>query len=335
MIDLRSDTLTKPTPGMLKAMLEADAGDDVFEENTTVKELENEVARIFGMEAALFFPSGTMANQTAIKAHTQPLDEVICDKLSHIYNYESGAWSMISGVSMRFTQSPYGIMNAAEIESLILPDFDWYPNTRLVCVENTVNKGGGAVYPIDTLEEIARLCKRYNLLYHCDGARIFNALVALNESPERLHGLFDSISVCISKGLGAPAGSVLAGSKSFIKKCRKIRKALGGGMRQSGYLAAACLYALHNHVERLKDDHHHAQLIASALQRCPLVKHVLPVQTNIIIFEVENALDFVQKLTNFNILVQPFSLTHVRMVTHLNISSNDVEKVVGVIDSLQ
>ncbi|MFN8293419.1 MAG: GntG family PLP-dependent aldolase [Chitinophagales bacterium] len=330
-IDLRSDTLTKPTPGMLEAMFAADAGDDVFGENLTVQQLEQKTAALFGMEAALFFPSGTMANQAAIKAHTQPLDEVICDKLSHIYNYETGAWAMLSGVSVRLANGVNGVMQPQEVEALVLPDFDWHPNTRLVCVENTVNKGGGAVYPIETLSAIGSVCRQHSLQYHCDGARIFNALTTLRQDTTALHGIFDSISVCISKGLGAPAGSLLAGKGDFIKRCRKIRKALGGGMRQSGYLAAACVYALDNHVARLHEDHQHAQLIASALQRCSKVKSVLPAASNIVICEVEDSIRFAQQLLDYNIRVQPFSPTHVRFVTHLDVLPPAVEKVCEVL----
>lgn len=333
-IDLRSDTLTKPTPEMLKAMFSADAGDDVFGENKTVCELEEKAAKLFGMDAALFLPSGTMANQTAIKAHTQPLDEVICDKLSHIHNYETGAWAMLSGVSLRLANGANGILQARHISENILPDFDWYPNTKLVCIENTVNKGGGAVYPLETLKEISATCKQNNLLLHCDGARIFNALTAIKADITKLHGLFDSISVCISKGLGAPVGSLLIGKKDFIKKSRKIRKALGGGMRQSGYLAAACIYALDNHIERLQQDHFHAMLLATALQNCRLVKVVLPVETNIVIFEVNDAKVFAQLLLEKNIRVQPFSPTQVRMVTHLDISENEIKQVCSVLEKL-
>ncbi|MBX2909469.1 MAG: low specificity L-threonine aldolase [Chitinophagales bacterium] len=333
-VDLRSDTLTKPTPEMLKAMFAADAGDDVFGENKTVCELEEKTAAMFGMEAALFLPSGTMANQTAIKAHTQPLDEVICDKLSHIYNYETGAWAMLSGVSLRLANGTNGILQASDITANILPDFDWNPNTKLVCVENTVNKGGGAVYPIETLKEISAACKQNNLLLHCDGARIFNALTTTQSNANVLHGIFDSISVCISKGLGAPVGSLLAGKKDFIKKCRKIRKALGGGMRQSGYLAAACIYALDNHIERLQQDHLNAQKLGTALQNCSLVKSVLPTQTNIVIFEVDNSQTFAQLLLQNNIRVQPFSPTQVRMVTHLDISENEIKRVCSVLEKL-
>lgn len=333
-VDLRSDTLTKPTPEMLKAMFAADAGDDVFGENKTVCELEEKTAAMFGMEAALFLPSGTMANQTAIKAHTQPLDEVICDKLSHIYNYETGAWAMLSGVSLRLANGTNGILQASDITANILPDFDWNPNTKLVCVENTVNKGGGAVYSIETLKEISAACKQNNLLLHCDGARIFNALTTTQSNANILHGIFDSISVCISKGLGAPVGSLLAGKKDFIKKCRKIRKALGGGMRQSGYLAAACIYALDNHIERLQQDHLNAQKLGTALQNCSLVKSVLPTQTNIVIFEVDNSQTFAQLLLQNNIRVQPFSPTQVRMVTHLDISENEIKRVCSVLEKL-
>lgn len=226
---------------------------------------------MFGAEAGLFCPSGTMTNQIAIKAHTQPLDEIICDKLSHIYNYETGGWAFHSGVSMRLTEGVNGKMNANQVEELVLPDFDWLPNSRMVCIENTVNKGGGSVYSIEEMKSISDFCRK-NLIIHLDGARIFNALTVLNKNPIDLSGIFDSISICISKGLGAPVGSVLVGKKDFIKRSRKIRKVMGGGMRQSGILAAACIYALENNVARLHQDHERANKIATALQNCNWVK---------------------------------------------------------------
>ncbi len=318
LIELRSDTVTQPTEAMKQAMLTAPLGDDVFGEDPTVKQLEEKVAAMFGMEAALFCPSGTMTNQIAIKAHTQPLDELICDKICHIYNYETGGWAFHSGISIRLADGDQGRMTAAQVEELILPDHDWLPNTRMVAIENTVNKGGGSVYTIAQMQSIAALCRTKGLIYHLDGARIFNALEALGETPAALHGIFDSVSVCISKGLGAPVGSVLAGKTDFIKRSRKLRKVMGGGMRQSGILAAACIYALDNNVKRLKEDHLRAESLAQTLATLPWVKRVLPVQTNIVIFEVADAAAVAGQLLQQNIRVQPFSPTLLRMVTHLN-----------------
>jgi threonine aldolase len=295
-VDLRSDTLTKPTAAMKAVMLDAPLGDDVFGEDPTVNALETKCATIFGMEAALFCPSGTMTNQIAIKAQTQPLDEIICDKLSHIYNYETGGFAFNSGVSVRLTDGVQGVMDSAMAESCILPDFDWYPNTKMVCIENTVNKGGGAVYSLAQMKGLSTFCKEKNLVYHLDGARLFNALVAQKIAPIELSGVFDSISICLSKGLGAPVGSVLLGTKAMIKRARKIRKVMGGGMRQSGILAAACIYALDHNITRLKIDHKHANALAKALVKQSWVKAVLPVATNIVIFEVENANQTAEKL---------------------------------------
>lgn len=324
-VDLRSDTLTKPSAAMLEAMVKAELGDDVFAEDPTVKKLEEKVAALFGFEAALFCPSGTMTNQIAIKAHTQPLDEIICDKISHIYNYETGGWAFHSGVSVRLTDGNRGRMTVAQIEELILPDFDWYPNTRMVAIENTVNKGGGSVYTIEEMKAIYDFCRSRKLIIHLDGARIFNALEFLGKTPAHLAGIFDSVSVCISKGLGAPAGSVLAGSKEMIKKARKIRKVMGGGMRQSGLLAAACIYALDNNVSRLGDDHRKARMLAQTLESCRWVKQVLPAETNIVIFEVEDAAKTATQLAEKGIRTSPFSPTLVRMVTHLDITDEMLE----------
>ncbi|MBS1683775.1 MAG: threonine aldolase [Bacteroidetes bacterium] len=319
-IDLRSDTLTRPTRGMLDAMYSATVGDDVFGEDPTVIQLEQMAAAMFGMEAGLFCPSGTMTNQIAVKAHTQPLDEIICDKLCHIYNYETGGWAFHSGVSVRLTDGDRGIMSVDQIERCILPDYDWYPNTRMVCIENTVNKGGGAVYTLDRMREIGDFARSRGLIYHLDGARIFNALTALGKKSTDLTGIFDSISVCLSKGLGTPAGSVLLGSRAFIKKSRKIRKVMGGGMRQSGYLAAAGIYALEHNIARLADDHDRAKKIEALLRKCSWVNQVLPVETNIVIFEVEDSAKTADMLAAKGIKTSPFSPTLVRMVTHLDIS---------------
>jgi threonine aldolase len=317
-VDLRSDTVTKPSAAMLDAMFNAKVGDDVFAEDPTTKALEEYTAALFGMEAGLFCPSGTMTNQIAIKAQTQPLDEIICDKLSHIYNYETGGWAFHSGVSIRLTDGERGVINVEQVKKCILPDFDWYPNSKMVCVENTVNKGGGAVYTLVQLKDLSAFCKESNLVFHLDGARIFNALVASGDKPSDLSGLFDTISVCISKGLGAPAGSVLLGSKEMIRKARKIRKVMGGGMRQSGYLAAACLYALQNNIDRLTDDHTRAQKLGAELAKCNWVNTLLPVDTNIVIVEVNDAAMNTQKLADLGVKCSPFSPTHIRFVTHLD-----------------
>ncbi len=333
-VDLRSDTLTKPSKAMMEAMMTAELGDDVFAEDPTVKKLEEKAAALFGFEAGLFCPSGTMTNQIAIKTHTHPLDEVICDKISHIYNYETGGWAFHSGVSVRLTDGDRGRMTVSQIEELILPDFDWYPNTRMVAIENTVNKGGGSVYTIEEMKAISDFCRSKNLIIHLDGARIFNALTTLQKTPAALHGLFDSVSVCISKGLGAPAGSVLLSNKEFIKKSRKIRKVMGGGMRQSGILAAACIYALDNNVSRLHIDHERAGQIAQVLNECKWVKQVLPVETNIVIFEVEDAAKTANALAEKGIRTSPFSPTLVRMVTHLDITEEMVAHTISVLKSI-
>lgn len=325
LIDLRSDTVTKPSAAMLQAMLMAEVGDDVFGEDPTVAKLEAKCAAMFGMEAGLFCPSGTMANQIAVKAHTQPMDEIICDKLSHIYNHENGGWAFHSGVSVKLTDGDMGRMTPAQAEELILPDFDWYPNTRLVCIENTVNKGGGSVYSLAEMKALSDFCRARGLGFHLDGARIFHALTALNVSSNELAGLFDSISVCISKGLGAPVGSVLLGSAAFIKKCRKLRKAFGGGMRQSGILAAACIYALDNNIKRLQEDHDHATVIASCLKELHWVKRVLPAPTNIVIFEVADADKASQALEQQGIRASRFSATQLRLVTHLDFTEEMLE----------
>ncbi len=327
MIDLRSDTVTKPSAKMKEAMFNAELGDDVFAEDPTVKKLEEMVAQMFGAEAGLFCPSGTMTNQIAIKAHTQPLDEIICDKLSHIYNYETGGWAYHSGVSIRLTEGVNGKMNVKQIEELVLPDFDWLPNSRMVCIENTVNKGGGSVYTIEEMKSISDFCREKNLIIHLDGARIFNALTVLKKKPIDLSGIFDSISICISKGLGAPVGSVLVGKKDFIKRSRKIRKVMGGGMRQSGILAAACIYALDNNIARLYEDHERAQKIATILKTCSWVKKVLPIESNIVIFEVSDSAKAAEALAAKSIRVQPFSPVLLRMVTHLDFTEEMLQTV--------
>ena len=322
-INLISDTVTKPTSGMLDAMLSAEVGDDVFKVDPTVNALEEKVATMFGMEAALFFPSGTMANQTAIKIHTQPGEQLICDKYAHIFNYEGGGVSFNSGVSCKLIDGHRGMMTAEQVaEAINPPDFYHSPPTTLVFIENTANKGGGACWDFEELKKIKKVCNDNGLAYHLDGARIWNALVAKNESAKQYGQLFDTISVCLSKGLGCPVGSVLIGGKAEIQKAIRIRKVFGGGMRQAGYLAAAGIYALDNHLDRLAEDHNRAKEIGNALENLPYIYKVEPIETNIVIFEVDeeqiSADSFVEKLKQNNIDIIGMGQGKLRIVTHLD-----------------
>ena len=304
-IDLISDTVTRPTKEMLAAMMNAEVGDDVFKSDPTVTALQEKAAALFGMEDALFFPSGTMANQTAIKLHTQPGDKLFCDKWSHVYNYEGGGAAFNSGVSCKLIDGDRGMFTAEQLKVASAGRADIHvPYSRLVCVENTTNKGGGACWDFEELKKIRQVCLDQNLDYHLDGARLFNALVAKNETPKQYGELFDTISICLSKGLGAPVGSILLGSKTHIAKALRIRKLFGGAMRQVGFLAAAGIYALDNNIERLADDHKKAKDIEQLLNSLSYIKKVEPVETNIIIFYVEdhlNAEDFISKMEEKNI----------------------------------
>ncbi|HRG58393.1 MAG TPA: GntG family PLP-dependent aldolase [Bacteroidia bacterium] len=338
MIDLRSDTVTKPTASMLESMMQAQVGDDVFAEDPSIIELETFAAQLFGMEAALFCPSGTMTNQIAIKAHTQPGDELICDSASHIYNYEGGGIAFNSGVQAKLLVGNRGRLNASQIENAINPNFDWLCKTSLVCLENTVNRAGGSIYEISDIHNIKDVCLKYNLKLHLDGARLFNALVATNQNPIQYGALFDSISICLSKGLGAPVGSLLLGNHKFIKQSRRIRKVFGGGMRQAGILAAAGLFALKNNVNRLKEDHFNAKMISNVLTQQNYVKSVLPVETNILIFDLiegVKAEQFVEKMRQNEILCTGFGGQSIRMVTHLDADKNDCAKVCEVLQKLK
>jgi len=333
-IDVRSDTVTKPSEGMLKAMMNAKVGDDVFGEDPTVVELENRLAEMFGMEAGLFCPSGTMTNQIAIKAHTSPLDEIICDQLAHIYNYETGGWAFHSGVSIKLIQTPTGIIQAAQVPPCIQADQDWLPNSKMLCIENTVNRGGGSVYGLEEMQALTEVCKTNKLIYHLDGARIFNAIVASDYTAKDLHGVFDSISICLSKGIGAPIGSVLVGKKDFIKKSRKIRKVFGGGMRQAGIIAAAGLYAIEHNIDRMADDHRRAKALGDLLLSLPYVASVLPVETNIVIFSLHHKEDteqFIRYLKQQDIHAVPFGGNSVRFVTHLDFTEELLNKVQEVL----
>jgi len=330
-IDLISDTVTRPTSGMLDAMMSAEVGDDVFKSDPTVTALQEKAAALFGMEDALFFPSGTMANQTAIKLHTQPGDKLFCDKWSHVYNYEGGGAAFNSGVSCKLIDGDRGMFTAEQLKVASAGRADIHvPYSRLVCVENTTNKGGGACWDFEELKKIRQVCLDQNLDYHLDGARLFNALVAKNETPKQYGELFDTISICLSKGLGAPVGSILLGSKTHIAKALRIRKLFGGAMRQVGFLAAAGIYALDNNIERLADDHKKAKDIEQLLNSLSYIKKVEPVETNIIIFYVKdhlNAEDFISKMEEKNILLTPMGDGKIRIVTHLDFSDQMLEKL--------
>lgn len=337
MINLVSDTVTKPTAGMLDAMMQAKVGDDVFKEDPTVNALEEKIAVMFGMEAALFCPSGTMTNQIAIKVHTRQLDEMICDETAHVYQSEVGGYAFHSGLSVKLLQGINGKINSNQIEKAIKPDYDWMPKSRLVVVENTSNIGGGTIYTKAEIEPIAKVCTQRGLALHLDGARIFNALVETGDAPTDMGDLFDSISVCLSKGLGAPVGSLLLGNKPFIKEARRVRKAMGGGMRQAGYLAAAGIYALDHHIDRLKIDNQRAKELGVALASIPFVENIKPVYSNIVFFDVKapmTALEFIALLQNFGIKATTFGPQTVRFVTHLDYTDQMHQTVLEVLSRI-
>lgn len=336
-VDFRSDTVTRPGPGMLEAMMKAQVGDDVFSEDPSINELENMAAVMFGMEAGLFCPSGTMTNQVAIRCHTQPGDEVICDESSHIYQYEGGGIAFNSGASVKLLTGDRGRINADQVRSAINPDDVHRANTRLVSLENTSNRGGGSCYEFDEILKIKNVCAEHGLSFHLDGARLWNALVAKKQSPGQYGEAFDSISLCLSKSLGCPVGSVLLGKKDFIKKARRIRKVFGGGMRQAGFLAAAGIYALKNNIERLDEDHRHAKQLADAIASRPFVKMVLPVETNIIIFELNENMTapaLVAKLKEHEVLGYAIAPNRVRLVLHLDITQEMVKHTIKIFNQL-
>ena len=335
--DLRSDTFTKPSAGMLQAMFTAAVGDDVFGEDPTVNKLEAIAADLFGMESAVFCPSGTMTNQIAIKCHTQPGDEIICEKLSHVYIYEGGGIAFNSGCQVKTIDGDRGRLTANYIAQNINPKDIHKANTSLVCLENTTNRGGGACYEFAEIERVKHICLQNNLKLHLDGARLWNALIAKGETPKQYGEMFDSISICLSKGLGTPVGSLLLGNKPYIKKARRIRKVFGGGMRQAGYLAAAGIFALENNLNRLQDDHDNAKKIASTLSAKSFVGEILDVETNIVIFEIlapYTPESFAALMEEHSISVMAISPTQVRMVTHLDVSNEQVDKLVTVLISL-
>ena len=334
-IDLRSDTVTKPTPGMMQAIMNAEVGDDVYKEDLTANQLEKKLAHMFGMDAALFFPTGSMANQAAIKMHTQPGEQLIADKWAHVYNYEGGGVSFNSGVSCKLLDGNRGMITAAQVaESINPPDFYHSPLTSLVCLENTTNKGGGACYDFSEIEKIREVGDTHGLGLHLDGARIWNALVAKKEDPKAYGKVFDTISVCLSKGLGTPMGSVLLGNKEIMKKAMRVRKVLGGGMRQIGFMAAAGIYALDNHLERLDEDHKKAAEIAETLSKLAFIKNVEPTETNIVIFYLsENVSEekFMDDLLQKNIKISAMGQGKLRIVTHLDYTDQMHEKLLKIL----
>lgn len=336
-IDYRSDTVTRPTEGMRAAMAAARLGDDVFGEDPSINELEAKTAAMFGMDAALYCPSGTMTNQIAIKVHTQPGEEVICDESSHVYQYEGGGIAFNSGASVRLLYGDRGRITARQVLEAINPDDVHKPISRLVSLENTCNRGGGACYDFSEIEKIKEVCRQHGLAFHLDGARLWNAMVAKGETALQYGRAFDSISVCLSKSLGCPVGSVLVGTKEFIRKARRIRKVFGGGMRQAGVLAAAGIYALDNHIQRLAEDHAHAQQLAAALEGKHFVKYILPVETNIVIFELnegQSAPEWVAKMKEKNILGYAIAPNRVRLVVHLDISPGMIERTIEQFEQL-
>ncbi len=338
-INLISDTVTVPSAGMLQAMQNAQVGDDVFKEDPTVNALEEKVAKLFGMEAAMFFPSGTMANQTAIKVHTQPGEQLICDHFAHVYNYEGGGVSFNSGVSCRLITGNQGRITAQQIEEVINPtEFYHMPKTRLVCLENTTNKGGGAFYDFEEIRKIKTLCDKHQLGLHLDGARLWNALLETTEQPQDYGQTFDSISVCLSKGLGCPVGSVLLGSEAFIQQALRIRKVFGGGMRQAGYLAAAGIYAIDHQWEDMRQDHQKAKELAEILYSCDYVKKIEPVCTNIIIFSLldsVNELNFVEQMRQQDIHFMRLGNGKLRMVTHRDYTVEQHQVVLSTLKKMK
>ena len=337
-IDLRSDTVTKPTQGMIDAMASASLGDDVYAEDPTVNALQSRLAAMFGKEKALFFPTGTMTNQAAIKLHTQPGEQLICDKYAHVYNYEGGGVSFNSGVSCKLIDGNRGMITAKQVlESINPPDFYHSPLTTLVALENTTNKGGGGCWDFSEIKKIKTVCEDHNLGFHLDGARLWNALEVTKETPKDYGAVFDTISVCLSKGLGCPIGSVLIGDSVIMEKAIRIRKMLGGGMRQVGVLAAAGLYALDHHRKRLSEDHQKANEIGQILQNKSYVAKLQPIETNILIFELAshiNADQFVLNLEKKGVLISNMGGGKLRMVTHLDYNLEMHEKLIEILESI-
>ncbi|MFQ5709424.1 MAG: low-specificity L-threonine aldolase [bacterium] len=339
MIDLRSDTVTKPTPDMRKAMAEAEVGDDVFGEDRTVNHLQEMVADLLGKDAALFVPSGTMGNEICINCHTRPGDEVICEYGCHIYNYESGAAAFLSGVQVRPIVGKRGVITCEQVEAVIHPPHYYLPRSAVIAVENTHNSAGGTIFPRDELVRLHQLAQRHNLKLHLDGARIWNAAVASGIAVKEFAQHCDSISVCFSKGLGAPVGSAIAGSQAFIEEARRLRKLYGGGMRQVGILAAGAQFALEHNLDRLAEDHANAKLLAENLLEIPGIELDLDsVQTNIVIFDIDktgrSVHEIANTLKNKGVLVVPFGRTTMRAVTHLQITRQDITKTAKIFSEI-
>jgi len=338
MLDLRSDTVTLPTAAMKEAMMQAPVGDDVFGEDPSVNLLQEYAADLFGMEDALFCSSGTQTNQIAIKIHTQPGDEVICDTLSHVYLYEGGGIAFNSGASVRLIQGNRGIFSAAQVAENINKEDVHFPVSKLVCIENTVNKGGGACWDWEELLKIKEICQNNQLGFHLDGARLFNALVAKNQNPQQYGQLFDTISICLSKGLGAPVGSLLLGSKKHIHKAKRLRKVMGGGMRQVGFLAAAGLYALQNNIDRLSQDHVNAKIVGEFLNQQNYIEYLLPVETNIVIFKLKDQFpseQFLHSLQKQGIKAVSMGKNLVRFVFHLNQEKKQIDHLINTLKNIQ
>lgn len=337
-VDLRSDTVTQPTPAMRDAMFNVPLGDDVFGEDPTVNELQRFAADYFGMEAALFCSSGTQTNQVAINVHVKPGGEVICHTDSHIYKYEGGGIAKNSGASVRLLDGNRGRLLADEVEAWIMPDDVHFPVTQLISLEDTANRGGGAVYDFSEIQRISAVAKKHGLPLHLDGARLFNALAVNGINPKVYAAQFDSISICLSKGLGAPVGSLLLGKADFIQKARRVRKVMGGGMRQAGFLAAAGLYALKNQTHRLTEDHKHAQLLGTSLAKLSWVKEIMPVDTNIVVIVLKDASrrdEIIALLAEKQIKTVAFGPGMIRMVTHLDVSEEQVVYVIETVEALR
>jgi threonine aldolase len=335
-IDLRSDTVTRPTAGMRAAMHAAEVGDDVFDDDPTVHRLQERVAELLGKEAALFVPSGTMSNQIAVKVHTQPGDELLCEAGCHIYNYEAGGPAVLSGVTCRPVEGEYGVLDVRHLQDKIRPVNEHLVRTRLVCLENTHNRGGGRVYPLDKVRAVSAWARKHGLAVHLDGARLWNAMVATGIPAAEWCRHFDTVSVCFSKGLGAPVGSALVGPREQIARARFVRKLFGGGMRQAGVIAAAALYALEHHIDRLADDHRNARVIAEAIAETPGLRLDPPeVQTNLIFFRIDpelgTAKDLTAALQQRGILVHATGPQTIRACTHLDVSAAQAERAAETI----
>ena len=338
-IDLRSDTLTRPSPEMREAMASAEVGDDVFGEDPTVNKLQDKIKELTGKDAALFVTSGTQANQVSINAHTQPGNEVICEYRSHIFNYEAGSPGMLSGVQLHPIYGEYGIIKEEDIIAAIRNTDHHFPQTKLIALENTHNRWGGTIYPIENIEKTAIIASEHDISMHLDGARLWNASVESNIPIKTYARYFDSVSLCFSKGLGAPVGSVIAGSENFIERAHYYRKAYGGGMRQAGILAAAAIYAMENNVERLKEDHKRARILAEAVNEMPgFVVNLRTAQTNIVVIDTSLSGKTAPELTNemleHGVKMIAFSPTRIRAVTHLHITDNDIDKTIEILKSI-